>query len=90
MAYEYEGKSNISFSIGNKLHFWNVTDDNLREELEEVYAKAKAFDKIKKLRNNHYIYSKTNNGTPITVLDAKTFGREASHLINKNGYTEDK
>ena len=30
MAYEYEGKSNISFSIGNKLHFWNVTDDNLR------------------------------------------------------------
>ncbi|GAB1611802.1 hypothetical protein HB162lentus_04460 [Mammaliicoccus lentus] len=45
MTYEYEGKSNISFSIGNKLHFWNVTDDNLREELQEVYDKAKAWDK---------------------------------------------
>ena len=56
----------------------------------ELYAKAKAYDEIVGLRNNHYIYSKTNSGTPITVLDAKTFGREVSHLINKNGYTEDK
>ena len=54
MAYEYEGKSNISFSIGNKLHFWNVTDDNLREELQEVYAKAKAFDEIRNVDNDFY------------------------------------
>ena len=52
--YEYEGKSNISFSIGNKLHFWNVTDDNLREELQEVYAKAKAFDKIRNVDKDFY------------------------------------
>ena len=56
----------------------------------ELYTKAQAYDEIVGLRNNHYIYSKTNSGTPITVLDAKTFGREVSHLINKNGYTEDK
>ena len=54
MAYEYEGKSNISFSIGNKLHFWNVTDDNLREELQEVYAKARAFDKIRNVDKDFY------------------------------------
>ena len=54
MAYEYEGKSNISFSIGNKLHFWNVADDNLREELQEVYAKARAFDKIRNVDKDFY------------------------------------
>lgn len=60
------------------------------DELDEVYVKAKAFNEIVGLRNNHYIYSKTNSGTPITVLDAKTFGREVSHLININGYMEGK
>lgn len=54
MAYEYEGKSNISFSIGNKLHFWNVTDDNLREELQEVYVKARAFDEIRNVDKDFY------------------------------------
>lgn len=64
--------------------------DEIFNETKEVYAKAKVLDEIVKLRNNHYIYSKTNSGTPITVLDAKTFGREVSHLINKNGYMGDK
>lgn len=64
--------------------------DEIFNETKEVYAKAKVLDEIVKLRNNHYIYSKTNSGTPITVLDAKTFGREVSHLINKNGYMEGK
>ena len=54
MGYEYEGKSNISFSIGNKLHFWNVTDDNLREELQEVYAKAREFDRIRSVDEDFY------------------------------------
>ena len=64
--------------------------DEIFNETKEVYAKAKALDEIVKLRNNHYICSKTNSGTPIAVLDAKTFGREVSHLINKNGYMEGK
>ena len=64
--------------------------DKIRDELSTMDKKSKAFDEIVGLRNNHYIYSKTNSGTPITVLDAKTFGREVSHLINKNGYTEEK
>ena len=56
MGYEYEGKSNISFSIGNKLHFWNVTDDNLREELQEIYAKAKAWQTLKEELLTEYPY----------------------------------
>lgn len=63
--------------------------DEIFNETKEVYTKAKAFDEIVKLRNNYYIYSKTNSGTPITALDAKPFGKEVSHLINKNGYMGD-
>ena len=60
------------------------------EELREVYAKAKAFDEIKKLRNSYYTYSKRDSGGLVALLDAKPFGREVSHLINKKEYTEDK
>lgn len=90
MAYEYEEiivKQHLS-NFRSKTGKLIDTKESL--ELREVYAKAKAFNEIVGLRNNHYIESKTNNGTPITVLDAKTFGREVSHLINKNWYREDK
>ena len=66
MAYEYEGKSNISFSIGNKLHFWNVTDDNLREELQEIYDKAKAFDEISQVFKKVTIY---NTATALEIKE---------------------
>ena len=66
MAYEYEGKSNISFSIGNKLHFWNVTDDNLREELQEVYVKARAFNEISQVFKKVTIY---NTATALEVKE---------------------
>ncbi|QYG30081.1 hypothetical protein K0O13_08195 [Mammaliicoccus sciuri] len=65
-------------------------DDEVFNELKEVYAKAKAFDEIKKLRNSYYTYSKRDSGGLIALLDVKTFGREVSHLINKKGYVEDK
>ena len=86
MAYEYEDEL---LNYASDSESYEKYEDMLNE-IKNVYAKAKAFDEIVGLRNNHYIYSKTNSGTPITVLDAKTFGREVSHLINKNGYTEDK
>ena len=88
MAYEYErGIIGMLGGIEDR-HFIDLSD--YKKELKEVYAKAKVLDEIVKLRNNHYIESKTHSGSAITVLDAKTFGREVSHLINKNGYMEDK
>ncbi|MCJ0907723.1 hypothetical protein MTW84_00755 [Mammaliicoccus sciuri] len=88
MAYEYENTvvaelTSLGMQYNSNAHY------EMAEEVEEVYAKAKAFNEIVGLRNNHYIYSKTNSGTTITVLDAKPFGREVSHLINKNKYMED-
>lgn len=64
--------------------------DEIFSEVKEVYSKAKAFDEIVKLRNSYYTYSKRENGGLIALLDAKTFGREVSHLINKKSYVEDK
>lgn len=89
MVYEYE--KNVVAEIkelGAKYKapsFYAMAD-----EVSEVYAKAKAFDEIVKLRNSYYTYSKRDGGGLIALLDAKTFGREVSHLINKKGYVEDK
>ncbi|MBV5103423.1 hypothetical protein [Mammaliicoccus sciuri] len=90
MAYEHERC--ITHLIEHKLFTEGIDpkeETRAIDELKEVYAKAKAFNEIVGLRNNHYIYSKTNSGTTITLLDAKPFGREVSHLINKNKYMED-
>lgn len=57
--------------------------DEIFNETKEVYAKAKAFDEVVKLRDSYYTYSKRDSGGLIALLDAKTFGREVSHLINK-------
>lgn len=90
MAYEYEGTiESILMNMVNREQHKSDIYYLMADEVAEVYAKAKAFDEIKKLRNDHYIYSKTNSGTPIKVIDAKPFGREVSHLINKKGYMED-
>ncbi|MEB8263053.1 hypothetical protein [Mammaliicoccus sciuri] len=66
------------------------TTDDIWNMVDEVVNKAKAFDEIKKLRNSYYTYSKRDSGGLIALLDAKPFGREVSHLINKKEYTEDK
>lgn len=88
MTYEYE--KNVAAEIKELgARYKAPSFYAMADELEEVYSKAKAFDEIKKLRNDHYIYSKTNSGTPIKVIDAKPFGREVSHMINKKGYMED-
>lgn len=88
MAYEYDDFID-AMRFGLTMSDRDTTDD-IWNMVDEVVNKAKAFDEIKKLRNDHYIYSKTNSGTPIKVIDAKPFGREVSHLINKKGYMEDK
>lgn len=75
---------NIGIEYNSNAHY------EMADEVEEVYAKAKAFDEIKKLRNSYYTYSKRDSGALIALLDAKPFGREVSHLINKKEYTEDK
>ncbi|WP_323709462.1 hypothetical protein [Mammaliicoccus sciuri] len=64
--------------------------DEIYSEVKEVYAKAKAFNEIVKLRNSYYTYSKRNSGGLIALLNAKRFGREVSHLINRKGYVEGK
>ncbi|RIN79450.1 hypothetical protein [Mammaliicoccus sciuri] len=88
MAYDYDDFID-AMRFGLTMSDRDTTDD-IWKMVDEVVNKAKAFDEIKKLRNDHYIYSKTNSGTPIKVIDAKPFGREVSHLINKKGYMEDK
>ncbi|WP_204256382.1 hypothetical protein [Mammaliicoccus sciuri] len=87
MAYEYEEPLTKKFNEEYKAG--RIPNLDLFNELKEVYAKAKAFDEIKKLRNSYYTYSKRDSGGLIALLDAKPFGREVSHLINKKEYTED-
>ena len=89
MGYEYENDIVSELGhLGDEYH--SNAHYEMADELEEVYAKAKAFDEIKKLRNSYYTYSKRDSVGLIALLDAKPFGREVSHLINKKEYTEDK
>lgn len=89
MAYEYENTvvaelTSLGMQYNSNAHY------EMADEVEDVYAKAKAFDEIKKLRNSYYTYSKRDNGGLVALLDAKPFGREVSHFINKKEYMEDK
>ncbi len=91
MEYEHEKKIRrwVELELFRYGHHFREYDAEVIKEIEEVYAKAKAFDEIKKLRNSYYTYSKRDSGGLIALLDAKPFGREVSHLINKKEYTED-
>lgn len=89
MGYEYEHDV-VSELEQFGIEYQSNAHYEMAEEVREVYAKAKVFDEIVNLRNNHYFYSKTSSGTPIKVIDTKPFGREVNHLINKKGYREDK
>lgn len=89
MAYEFKDTvvaelTSLGMQYNSNAHY------EMADEVEEVYVKAKVFDEIVNLRNNHYFYSKTSSGIPIKVINTKPFGREVNHLINKNGYMEDK
>ncbi|MEB8099181.1 hypothetical protein [Staphylococcus xylosus] len=54
MAYEYE--SRISNSISkNKDYFFTTTAKDMKNELREVYRKAKAFDRIKVIHSDYSI-----------------------------------
>ncbi|QDR65004.1 hypothetical protein FPV13_08960 [Mammaliicoccus sciuri] len=89
MAYEYE--KNVVAEIKELgARYKAPSFYAMADEVEDVYAKAKAFDEIKKLRNSYYTYSKRDNGGLVALLDAKPFGREVSHFINKKEYMEDK
>lgn len=92
MEYEYEKRirSSVELELFRDGRHFREYDPEVIKELKSVYAKAKAFDEIVNLRNNHYYYSKTSSGTPIKVINTKPFGREVNHLINKKGYWEDK
>lgn len=89
MTYEYEGKF-ISLLDRLDEEERDFIFRGIDDELKEVYAKARAFDEIVKLRDNYYTYSKNDNEGLIALLDAKPFGREVSHFINKKEYMEDK
>lgn len=57
VAYEFKDKViNILKNLG-ALYNSNI-NFRMADEVEEVYIKAKAFDEIVNLRNNHYYYSK--------------------------------
>ena len=90
MVYEYEERNRGVILAGTLFDDGDIEKQPAFEELKEVYAKAKAFDEIKKLRNSYYTYSKRDSGGLVALLDAKPFGREVSHLNNKKEYTEDK
>ncbi|MDC5694304.1 DUF1024 family protein [Mammaliicoccus sciuri] len=88
---EYEFKDTIVAELTSLgMQYNSNAHYEMADEVEDIYAKAKVFDEIVNLRNNHYFYSKTSSGTPIKVINTKPFGREVNHLINKNGYMEDK
>lgn len=89
MGYEYE-ETVAAELVSLGMQYDSNAHYQMADEVEDVYAKAKVFDEIVNLRNNHYFYSKTSSGTPIKVINTKPFGREVNHLINKKGYREDK
>ena len=89
MRYQYE-KFILSLLTSLAIKKENKGYYVISDEVEDIYDKARAFDEIVKLRNSYYTYSKRDSGGLIALLDAKAFGREASHLINKKGYTEEK
>ncbi|WP_353462187.1 DUF1024 family protein [Mammaliicoccus sciuri] len=81
MGYEYEEfivKQHLS-NFRSKTGKLIDTKESL--ELREVYAKAKAFDEIKKLEKETILYS-------ITGKEDVELGIEARKIINK--YMEDK
>ena len=79
MAYEYEIEIPMWLEDGRWLNM-NV-DDEVLDELEDVYRKAKAFDEIKKLEKETRLYS-------IAGKEDVELGTEARKIINK--YTEGK
>lgn len=89
MAYKYEHDVVSELGhLGDDYH--SNAHYDMAEEVEDVYAKARAFDEIVKLRDSYYTYSKRDSGGLVVLLDSKTFGREVSHFINKKEYMEDK
>lgn len=52
MAYEYEAMISNSISK-NKDYFFTTTAKDMKDELQEVYRKAKAFDEILNLPDTY-------------------------------------
>ncbi|MEB6231416.1 hypothetical protein [Mammaliicoccus sciuri] len=83
MAYEYEEaiKSSVEMELFRHGHHLPEYDTEVIKELKEVYAKAKAFDEIKKLEKETILYS-------IAGKEDVELGAETRKIINK--YMEDK
>ncbi|WP_204200855.1 hypothetical protein [Mammaliicoccus sciuri] len=81
MAYEYE-EIIVKQHLSNfKSKTGKIIDTKESLELREVYAKAKAFDVIKKLEKETILYS-------VAGKEDVELGAEARKIINK--YMEDK
>ncbi|MDW4106517.1 hypothetical protein QI264_03760 [Staphylococcus saprophyticus] len=86
MAYEYE--SRISNSIDrDKNYFFTTTSKDMKNELQEVYRKAKAFDEIVKSLNESYVdtYNPVTKTTSYNVLNHHNLANEVEEIILSNG-----
>ena len=81
MAYEYEELVISTVYDLNSEMYPDKEIEIIKSELKEVYAKAKAFDEIKKLEKETRLYS-------IAGKEDVELGTEARKIINN--YTEDK
>ena len=67
MAYEYQAMISNSISK-NKDYFFTTTAKDMKDELEEVYRKAKTFDKISNLIEENYVDYGENNLEDIETI----------------------
>lgn len=75
MAYEYE--SRISNSIDrDKNYFFTTTSKDMKDELQEVYRKAKAFDEILNIEDN---YNKEKGFSPCV----EEYTEDVENIISK-------
>ncbi|WP_432718088.1 hypothetical protein [Staphylococcus equorum] len=80
MVYDYE--SQISNSISkDKNYFFTTTSKDMKDELQEVYRKAKAFDEILNIEDDFVKY----HGFYPCVEE---YAEEVEEIISE--YTEDK
>lgn len=81
MAYEYECEEVIKNVIKELIYFKKGKNELAEKEIDEIYAKAKAFDEIVNIEDN---YNKEKGFSPCV----EEYSEEVEDIISK--YMEDK
>ena len=85
----YEHKAMISNSISkNKDYFFTTTAKDMKNELEEVYRKAKAWDELKEEMRSMFVWGyDLPKGTPSKYMNESMYCN-ISIVISKNPFSQ--